>query len=144
MKNTAALLDSIIVAIAALQPQAPVDADDKFTPIAADPPQVNSGRDVRVTAVPGRQRFPGKTLNDWETVVEVKVLYPNVPTEQGALTSHQKALVDSEDILVALYNWCARSRDGVTALYADLGNITDDPNGLIISTRTIRVEYTRN
>lgn len=147
MKNTAALLDSIIAAIAAVVPQGQVNADDTFAPIASDPPQINAGRDVRVTAVPGRQRFPGKNLSDWETVVTLKVVYPDVATEPGSATSHQKALIDSEDILAALYIWSGRgdgNRAGVTKLEADLGTVSDDPGGFVVSLRTIRVEYTRD
>ncbi len=143
MKNTATLLQKMAEVIAAVTPEGQIGKGDVFRVKLEDSDSVDAGRDVRLTAMPGRQKFPGKNLNDWETQVEIKTIYPEVQTANGAQTITQRALSDSELVLQALYIWAATNADGVTRIEADLGNVyrTD---GFLESTRTVRIEYTRD
>lgn len=143
MKDTATLLEKMAEVIAAVAPSGSIGKGDVFRVKLEDSNSLDAGRDVRVTALAARQRFPGKTFSDWETQVDITVVYPDVQTASGAKTTTQRALSDCELILVALYQWAATGADGVTRIDADLGNVFID-QGFTHSTRTVRIEYTRD
>ena len=134
MKGTAAVMDSIKERIEAL----PGD----FHVLCEDPDLDGGTRDVRITAMGGVQKFPGKALNTWETQITIKVRYQFVRPGQGQQTVWPKAITDAEDILADLYTW-APTTTGETRIQAGLANIGDDGNGYIASSRSLTVEFIR-
>ncbi len=142
MRDTAAVMDSMKQRIEALRPSPQVSEDDVFRVQCEDVEQCSGSRDCRLTALAGRQVFPGKNLTDWETTLRLEVQYDNNPPEQGQPTVTQQAIRDSEAILADLYVWSTVT-DGITKFEADMGDVAFIGDGKLAVTRTLHVQFTR-
>jgi hypothetical protein len=142
MRHTADVMVSMGAWIAALRPDPQVSEDDVYRVQLNDPEAILGPRDVRIFPTGGRQIFPGKNLRDWETYLEVRVLYPDVQTPQEGYTVAQTAVIDAEQISAALYDWSIVT-DGIIQIRQELATIVPDNQGIIYSTRQVRVEFTR-
>jgi hypothetical protein len=142
MRNTSDVMRSMGAYIAGIRPSMQVSEDDVFRVQLHDPEAVLGPRDVRLFPGGGRQIFPGKNLRDWETYIEVRVLYPDVQTPAEGYTVAEVAAIDSEQIAEALYLW-STTTDGIIRIQPELAQVVPDNDGIIMSTRSVRVEYTR-
>lgn len=142
MRHTSDVMRSMGAAIAALRPEMQVSEDDVFRVQLNDPEAVLGPRDCRLFPQGGRQLLPGKNLRDWETYIEIRVLYPDVQTPPDGYTVAEVAVIDAEQIAEHLYVW-STSTDGILRIQPELAQVVSDNQGIIYSTRMVRVEYTR-
>lgn len=142
MRHTSDVMRSMGAAIAALRPEMQVSEDDVFRVQLNDPEAVLGPRDCRLFPQGGRQLLPGKNLRDWETFIEIRVLYPDVQTPPDGYTVAEVAVIDAEQIAEHLYVW-STSTDGILRIQPELAQVVSDNQGIIYSTRMVRVEYTR-
>lgn len=141
--TTAAILEAIAARIEALAPDASVTEDDVFRATVGDRSGNRGGRAVYVSGQGGRRRpTGGQTCSDWETVVTVEMVYPNLPPEEGTRGTYARALEDSEDVLDDLYTWSV-SADSILKIEPDLADVVEDGNGNLVVSRTIGIQFTR-
>jgi hypothetical protein len=139
--STAALLEAMKVRLEAFVPPGEVAGDDSKFRVRCEEAEVLTGpRTVELTAFGGR--FPERKMHgpDWETQVVLKLLSPNVPSEPGEYTAHQRCLVDSEELLIDLRTW-AGAND--VTIIPELAEIRTDGNGYLESTRVLTVTFKR-
>lgn len=140
--STSAILDSLKSRIGALTPSSQVNEDDVFRVRCEESDDLTGSRQVELTASGGKRKQPGRTCVDWESTIQIQVIYAYTPAEPGQQTTHQRAVTDAEDILDDLYTWAVET-DGINKIDPDFANIQDDGQGFVTSTRTLLVEYQR-
>jgi hypothetical protein len=141
--STSEVLDAFATRIEALTPIGQSSEDDRYRCMVNVAMSVNGSRSVLITAhAATRKALSGRTCSDWETQVQINIYYKLVGTEPGEPTVYQRALTDSEQILDDMYNFVATT-SGLHKIDPDLGDVNEDGQGGLISTRTFRLEYQR-
>lgn len=141
--TTATLLEAMAARIEALAPDAGANDDDVFRATIGTSPGNRGGRAVYLTAQPGR-RLPtgGQTCSDWESVVQLDMVYPDAPAEYGQRGVYGRAVEDAEDVLEDLYSWAVSAAD-LLRFDPDIATIGEDGNGNIVVSRTIALRFVR-
>lgn len=135
------VLDELRAVIEAVAPSEPVNEDDVFRTFFVGSPVRRQSRAVLVTSTPPIRTMPGLTCYDWQTTITFSVLYAIGQAEEGQRTAYERALLDSENIAAAIYNWAA----GGTVLRVELqeGDIAPDNDGGLLCERSLSVFWTR-
>ena len=141
--DTATILDLLTTRIEALVPRAQSSADDRFRVTLGDPLASAGKRQTFITA-DGAIRKPrgGSTCNDWETTLEITVLYPDTMPARKQRGAYSHALQDVEDMLADLYAW-AVTTSGILAIDPSPAAVASDNDGRIESVRSIFVQFER-
>lgn len=140
----AAVCDSLAAYVRQVVPSNPTSEDDRYDiEINTGRWQQTGARQVLISATGGVPKFrTARTSRDWMMQVEITMFYPDAPTEQGQQSVMQRALTDSEELLVALYTW-ATTTVGIHAIAPEQARLTDTGEGEIACSRILQVEYQR-
>lgn len=141
--NAAQLADGIKAAIEAATPADKAGEDDVFR-VTVGLDTVQHGSRVGILTINGGIKSAGRVhrCNTWQTSAELVMFYSDVPAEAGRWTALQVAVADAEIIAEALYDWAFAEAD-VERIELDEANASDNGDGQIQITRSIRMEYTR-
>ena len=141
--DTATILDLLTTRIEALTPRAQSSADDRFRVTLGDPLASAGKRQTFITA-DGAIRKPrgGSTCSDWETTLEISVLYPDTMPARGQRGAYSHALQDAEDMLSDLHTW-ASTTDKILAIEPSPATVASDGEGRIESVRSIFIQFER-
>lgn len=142
--STAAILEALQTRIEALTPDTQVNEDDTFRVLVGESGEMQRGsRAVFITCTPARRKLSGgQTCHDWQTTVEIEIQYRNIPAEPGQRGVYGRAVADAEAILVDLYTW-STTTSGILSMTPDLGDLSDDGQGVLVSIRSIELMYRR-
>lgn len=142
--DTATILDSLQARIEDLAPSWQVGDDDRFRVTIGTQLSLTGPRQVLLSAQTGiRKPTGGQTCSDWETTVDLVVIYPDSPPEKGQRGVYSRAVQDAEDILADLYTW-ATTTAGILAIEPDPGTVEPDGAGFLEAARTIFIKYERS
>ena len=135
------VLDGLRTTIEAVAPFDPVNEDDSFRTFTVGSPVRRQSRAVLVTATPPIRSLPGLTCTDWQTTVQLSVLYAIGQAEESQRSAYERALIDSENIADAIYTWVASG----AVLQATLqeGDISPDNDGALTCERSMSITWTR-
>lgn len=141
--TTVQILNGFKTVIEALTPAGQVTEDDRYEVAIGTRIASTRNRTWFLLAMPGR-RIPtgGRTGRDWETVITLEGQYQDGPAELGEQTAYATAVADAEQIIAALDDWMA-VEGNVGNVEIDMGQITDQNDGTLQVSRSMRVEYVR-
>ena len=141
--DTATILDLLTARIEALAPSAQASVDDRFYVTLGEPLASAGKRQTFITADGGvRKPAGGSTCNDWETTIEISILYPDTMPARGERGAYSHAVQDSEDMLDDLYAW-AVTTSGILSIEPSPATVASDNDGKIESIRSIFVQFER-
>lgn len=137
------LLDSLRDAIEAVTPDTTAHPDDAFHVQIGLETELRGPRAITIEATAPIRKFAGSlTCTDWQTTVTMRSVYRDTPAEIGEVGAYERALLDAETILSALYTW-ATTTDGVLTMEAQEAQPQDDGQGAIIIDRPLSISYQR-